>query len=90
MDELEMARFLVPHQASKHNLESFQVIFCIKFFKAKFIWKPFITSTIYIYIYIGLSSHCAKKDIPSPTQKKEWTKVGKTFMLPCQLGVKSS
>ena len=45
---------------------------------------------IYIYIYIGLSSHCAKKDIPSPTQKKEWTEVGKTFMLPCQLGVKSS
>ena len=61
-----------PILASKHNLESFQVIFYIKFFKTKFILKPFITSTIYIYIYIGLSSHCAKEDIPSPTQKKKF------------------
>ena len=61
-----------PILASKHTLGSFQVIFCIKFFKTKFILKPFITSTIYIYIYIGLSSHCAKEDIPSPTQKKKF------------------
>ena len=59
-----------PILASKHNLGSFQIILCIDFLKAKFIWKPFITSTI--YIYIGLSSHCAKKDIPSPTQKKKF------------------
>ena len=54
------------------------------------------------YIYIGLSSHYAKEDIPSPTQKKyflqhkrkqkkEGTKeASKAFMLPCQLRVKSS
>ena len=37
-----------PILASKHTLgRSFQVIFCIEFFKAKFICKPFITSTIY-------------------------------------------
>ena len=87
-----------PILASKHTLGSFQIILCIDFLKAKFIWKPFITSTI----FIGLSCHCAKEDIPSPTQKKnflqhkrkqkkEWTKeVDKAFMLPCQLGVKSS
>ena len=52
-----------PILASKHNLGSFQIILCIDFLKAKFIWKPFITSTI----FIGLSCHCAKEDIPCPT-----------------------